>query len=156
MKYNVIVSVIIAILAWAFSGCTSLVKVPPYPTGTAWSSEVKRLGVVTADSGRWPLSLHSVPSDYTFQAALRSKAAAQFGVPETEIVLGEASVKVGAELDGTIRDWKATAEAGQLKNVGAVAKSPSDGLLEVKKLLDAGAITQAEFDAKKKILMERL
>ena len=34
--------------------------------------------------------------------------------------------------------------------------SPSDALLQLKKLLDAGAITQAEFDAKKKVLLEKL
>jgi hypothetical protein len=35
-------------------------------------------------------------------------------------------------------------------------KSPADSLLELKKLLDAGAITPAEYDAKKKALLERM
>jgi len=36
------------------------------------------------------------------------------------------------------------------------AKSTADSLLELKKLLDAGAITQAEYDAKKKVILEKL
>ena len=35
-------------------------------------------------------------------------------------------------------------------------KSAGDGLLELKKLLDAGAITKEEYDAKKKVLIEKL
>lgn len=35
-------------------------------------------------------------------------------------------------------------------------KSVADSLLELKKLLDAGAITQAEYDAKKKVLVDKL
>ena len=42
------------------------------------------------------------------------------------------------------------------KPSASVAKSPSDSLLELKKLLDAGAITPAEFEAKKKALLEKL
>ena len=66
------------------------------------------------------------------------------------------TVKIGAELAGTICDWKATAEVGQKKQTAASAKSPGDSLLELKKLLDAGAITPAEYEAKKKSLVDRL
>ena len=38
----------------------------------------------------------------------------------------------------------------------APSKSVSDSLIEIKKLLDLGAITQAEYDAKKKVLIEKL
>ncbi len=139
------------------SGCTSVIKVAPYPTSAPWGDEVKRLGTVTADSGRWPLALHSVPPDYTFHAALRSKASSQFGVPEAEVVLSEVTVQIGAELDGTIRDWKASAAAGQRKaSEPTTAKSPSEALIELKKLLDVGAITQGEYEAKKKALLEKL
>lgn len=65
-------------------------------------------------------------------------------------------MKIGAEMDGTIRDWKATAEVGQKKPTVAAAKSPGDALLELKKLLDAGAITSAEYEAKKSVLIEEL
>ena len=40
--------------------------------------------------------------------------------------------------------------------VSAPDKSTADRLLELKQLLDAGALTQAEYDAKKKILLEKL
>lgn len=142
-------------LTLVFSGCTSIVRVAPFPNGEAWSAEVKRLGIVTADSGRWPLSLHSLPPEYTFQAALRSAAGQRFGVPEGEIVLGEATVKIMAEIDGTIRSWKATAEAGQRKSQSG-EKSPSAVLVELKKLLDAGVISQGDYDVKKKALLEKL
>ena len=36
------------------------------------------------------------------------------------------------------------------------AKSTADRLLELKKLLDAGALTKEEYDAKKKVLLEKL
>lgn len=42
------------------------------------------------------------------------------------------------------------------KPTTAPAKSTADSLMELKKLLDAGAITQAEYDAKKKALMDKL
>lgn len=35
-------------------------------------------------------------------------------------------------------------------------KSPSESLIELKKLLDAGVITQSDFDAKKKVLLEKM
>ena len=145
------------LVALISTGCTSVVKCAPYPSAEAWTPEVKKLGIVTADSGKWPLSLHSVPPDYTFYAALRSVASGTYGVPESEIVLGEVTVQIGAELDGTIRDWKATAEAGQKSGAPvSVGKTPSEALLELKKLLDAGAITQEEYAAKKKSLLEKL
>jgi len=157
MKSKLLVSLLGLALLTLCSGCTSVVKFAPYPSAAAWTPEVKPLGTVTADSGKWPLSLHSQPSDYTYYSALRAKAATAYGVPEPEIVLGEVTVKIGAEIDGTIRDWTATAAAGWSKTVvAAPAKSTADALLELKKLLDAGAITPAEYEAKKKVLVEKL
>jgi len=157
MKRQLLILLLVSGIALLFAGCTSVLKIAPYPTAEVWGTDVHPLGTVTANSGRWPMSLHSVPPDYTFYAALRSKAASQFGVAESEIVLGEVTVKIGAELDGTIRDWKATAKAGQRRGSEPTnGKSPSDALIELKKLLDAGAITQEEYDAKKKTLLERL
>jgi hypothetical protein len=42
------------------------------------------------------------------------------------------------------------------KPTAMTAKSPADALMELKKLLDAGAITPVEYDAKKKALMDKL
>ena len=66
------------------------------------------------------------------------------------------TVKIGAEMDGAIRDWKAIAEVGQKKLTAAPARSPADALLELKKLLDAGPIASAEYVAKKKVLIDKL
>jgi hypothetical protein len=137
------------------SGCHSLVKYAPSPP-VAWGPDVRVLGTVTANSGRWPLALNAPPPEYTCYAALRAKAAKQFGVPPDEIMLGEVTVRIGSEIVGTVRDWKASALAGQKKPVSVTDKSPADQLLELKKLLDAGIITQAEYDIKKKPLIDRL
>ena len=145
----------LALLALAFTGCVSVVKYPPSPAA-AWGPDVRKLGTVTATSGKWPLSLQSIPPDYTFYSALRSVTSGTYGVPETEIVLGEVTVQIGAELDGTIRDWKATADAGQEKTAKPAPKSTADALIELKKLLDVGAITPAEYAAKKNALLEKL
>ncbi len=144
------------LLALFTTGCTSVVKCPPYPTADSWSGEVKTLGPVKADSGKWPLSLHQQPSDYTYYSALVAKAESLYGVPKAEIILSEVDVKLLAEMDGTIRDWKASATAGQKKVQVTAGKTPTDTLVALKKLLDAGAITQAEYDAKKKELLGRL
>lgn len=129
----------------------------PFPSATAWTPEVKKLGVVTANSGRWPLSLHSVPPDYTFHSALRANAVNKFAIPEAEVVLGEVTVEIGAELDGTIRDWTATAEVGQKKAAPTTAEKPiAEKLAEIKKLLEAGVISQSDYDSKKKSLLESL
>lgn len=145
----------LVIAALGFSGCTSIVKVAPFPSPTAWDDPaVKKLGPVSADSGVWPLSLHSVP-DYTIQSTLRSNASNKYKVPADQIVLSEATVQVGAELDGTIRDWKATAEAGQLANGGA-EKTPAQQLTELKKLLDAGLISKADYETKKAAILQKM
>jgi hypothetical protein len=135
------------------TGCKSMITLPPSPN-EEWGDDVKRLGLVKADSGLWPLSLRSVPPEYTFQSALRRNAASKFGVPEPEVMLGPTMVEIGAELDGTIRDWKATAEAGQRKQT--TRGDTSAALMALKKLFDAGAITQAEYEAKKKDLLGKL
>jgi hypothetical protein len=158
MKTKLLASILGLACALALlTGCTSVIKVAPFPDSTPWGDDVRPLGTVMAKSGAWPLSLHSAPPDHTFYSALRANASSQFGVPEPEIVLGEVTVQIGAEMDGTIRDWKATAEAGQRKVAAAPkAKSAADSLIELKKLFDAGAITPVEYEAKKKTLLEKL
>lgn len=104
------------------------------------------------------LVLRSALPGQTFYSALQVQAASQYSVPEQEVVLREVTVQIGAERDGTIRDWKATAEAGQKKGGAAAkpAKSAADSLLELKELLDAGAIIPAEYEAKKKAALDKL
>lgn len=100
-------------------GCTSVLK---YPPSAGWGSSVQVLGPVQADSGSWPLSLRDTPPPYTFTSALQAKAAAQYHVPPGSVVLGEMTVAIGSELDGTIRNWTAAAVAGQVTNI--VPNSP--------------------------------
>lgn len=98
------------VIALALAGCASVSKYAPLPT---WEQKVATLGQVKARSGRWPLALHVPPPEYTFQAALLDAAAKQYGIPKDQITLGEISVKFVAEIDGTIRSWEASAEAGR-------------------------------------------
>lgn len=108
-------------LASLLAGCASAVKYAPFGE---WSSDVRTLGQVTAESGGWPLSLHTPPPEYTFYSALRKKASSTYHVPENEIVLGEVDVKFMSEIDGTIRSWTASATAGQKPQAATAAGSP--------------------------------
>jgi hypothetical protein len=94
-------------------GCESTLK---YPPSANWGPNTKILGPVKADSGMWPLSLSAPPPQFTYFAALRDKAAYQFNQPADSIAIGEMTVVVGSEMDGTVRDWSATAVAGQNTN----------------------------------------
>jgi hypothetical protein len=114
---------IAAFAAALLCGCVSTINYPAYPSAN-WNG-IKTLGTVTADSGAWPLSLNAPPPDYTYYSALCSKASEQFNVPKSQVVLGEVSVVYGSEMDGTIRDWKATAIAGQNTNAPIIQDAPS-------------------------------
>src|SRR5438132_11376578 len=100
---NILIMIAAATL---FCGCASTIKYPAYPAAVNWQKDVKILGPVTADSGRWPLSLNSPPPDYTYYTALQAKAAEQYHVPRSQVVLGEVAVNYMAEVVGTIRSWK--------------------------------------------------
>ena len=104
------------LIAATLTGCVSPIK---YPPSADWGKGTRILGPVKANSGFWSLSLRDTPSEYTFTAALRDKAAAEYNVPPESVVLGEKTVYIGAELDGTIRDWRAEALAGQNTNTPA-------------------------------------
>lgn len=61
-----------------------------------------------------PLSLTIAPPASNYQAALRKAAAKLYSVPESEVVLGEITVRfVCNELLGTVRGWQAKAIAGK-------------------------------------------
>lgn len=123
-------SLLLAIALLLLTGC-SVTKSSLYP-GTAKTPSLQEAGVtilgeVTACQGafcegQWPLSLPQPPPAYTYQRAIQKKAATQFNVPESEIVLGEIAVGYHAEMIGTIRGWEATAMVGR-KSAGEAAKA---------------------------------
>ena len=162
MKAKFLASLLGLTVLALFSGCSSVIKLAPYPDSKPWGDEVKLLGTVMADSGRWPLALQSTPPEYTFFSALRTRAAMTYRVPDDEIVLRDVTVRIKSEVVGTIRSWHASAIAGRRitkpepsKSAAESPKSAADSLLELKRLLDAGAITQAEYDAKKKAILDK-
>ena len=112
--------ILLSILSILLIGCTSQLAFQGYGV---WNADVKELGVVSScngkscDKAQWPLSLKTPPEATTYHAALRREAAEKYGVSEHEIVLGEVSVEILAELDGTIRSRKATAIAGKIVKV---------------------------------------
>jgi hypothetical protein len=104
---------LLTVIPLLLAGCESTLK---YPPSTNWSAGTKILGPVEADSGMWSLSLSAPPPEYTYFAALRDKAAFKFNVPTESVAIGEMTVSIGAEMDGTVRDWHASAIAGQNTN----------------------------------------
>lgn len=110
-NFPVLFAVAIAVLT---SGCKSVVKYAP-TAPPPWGLEVRTLGQVKANSGRWPLSLNVPPPEYTFYDALRTQAATTYSVPKSEVVLDEVTVSFTAEIVGTIRKWEASALAGHKK-----------------------------------------
>jgi hypothetical protein len=70
------------------------------------------------------LSLPGPPPAYSYEAALRKKAAAVFGVPEPQIAIGDMQVAYYAEFIGTIRGWVATAITARRPAPAAAATDP--------------------------------
>lgn len=124
------------VVALLLTGC-GVNKRSLYP-GTAQPADLRAptiqiLGDVTACQGawckkpeggyEWPIGLSHPPAALTYQRALERKAAQQFGVPESEVVLGDISVGFTTELIGTIRGWEASAVAGRKTTPGEAAKA---------------------------------
>lgn len=96
------------------------------PSSGTWTADTVLLGPVVACKGgnsdfsehhkecnKWPLSIPSLPHPETHHAELRTKAAEQYYVDGSTIVLKDVQVTYNTELVGTIRGWKATAIAGK-------------------------------------------
>ena len=100
-------------------GCTTPLTLASYGS---WEGAIE-LGPVKACKGGslsidqecsgWPLSLPSLPSPDTHYTELKAKAATQYKLDPSLIVLKDVSVEYVAEINGVIRGWKATAIAGR-------------------------------------------
>ena len=133
-------------------------------------SSVEMLGPVTACAGglccgeeegcQWPLALTNPPEAYTYQAALRAKAVQQYGIPATEIVLGDIAVETENELVGTVRGWRATAQAGHRRLGGAERKDRrgdrTERLRELEQLREAGLLRPDEYARKRAAILDEL
>ena len=118
---------------------TGCISSPTLYPGTGQTPDLQEpgvtvLGEVTACQGAWckkddggyesQLSLPAPPPAYTYQSALAKKAAKQYGIPESDVVIGEMKVGYYAEMIGTIRGWKADAPVGKsLKRSGSTSAS---------------------------------
>ena len=97
--------------------------------------EVQILGEISTCHGAGcndesSLSLTIAPPASNYQAALRKKAAQLYSVPESQVVLGEITVRFSCnELLGTIRGWQAQAIAGKktLSEDGMSTSRPAHG-----------------------------
>ena len=112
LKYFMKNTLCVLAAALLLTGCESTLK---SPATAGWNSS-RVLGPIKATSGIWPLSLNAPPPQYTYFAALRDQAAYKFNVPPASVEFDEMTVRVGSEMDGTVRDWTATAIAGQNTN----------------------------------------
>lgn len=72
----------------------------------------------------WPLSLPTMPHPDTHYAELKAKAAAQYQVDPSRIVLKDVAVEYVTEINGVIRGWKASAIAG-VQRAQETATSPA-------------------------------
>ena len=153
---------ILATATAALGGCATHLT---YPGTAPFDDSVQMLGPVTACAGggccgeeegcQWPLALTNPPDAYTYQAALRDKAVRRYGVPPEEVVLGDIAVETEAELVGTIRGWKATAQAGR-RAVTTSTQTPAARLEALEQLRQRGLISPAEYERKRSAILEAL
>src|SRR5436309_7274469 len=133
------------------AGCAPAMHLT-YPGVGVLDRDVELLGPVTVcrgggccsteDGCQWPLSLTNPPEAYTYQAALRDRVVKKYGVPASDVVLGDISVETENELVGTVRSWKATAQAGRRRSASAGASSREDRLRELEGLFARGVISR--------------
>ena len=95
-------------------GCTTPLNLAPHG---AWDGATE-LGPVMACKGGsvsfdrecsgWPLSIPSLPPPDTHYTELKAKAAAQYHVDASVVVLKDVAVEYVTEVNGVIRGWKAS------------------------------------------------
>jgi hypothetical protein len=111
--------ILIVLLVFLTAACTTPLTLAPHGQ---WDGATE-LGPVMACKGGsasfdrecsdWPLSISSLPSPDTHYTELKAKAATQYNVDPSLIVLKDVSVKYVIEINGVIRGWKATTIAGR-------------------------------------------
>lgn len=104
------------------AGCTTPIMLPP---SGMWDATTVALGPVVAckggassgtveeGCGGWPLSLPSMPHPDVHYAELKARAAQQYTVDQSVVVLKDVHVDYRSEINGVIRGWRATAIAGR-------------------------------------------
>ena len=114
-----LVAVVLALIS---ADCSIVLR---YPPSRSWTESVETLGAVTfcrggfcdgSDEGlQWPIAFKTVPQAEAHYAELAAKAATMYHLSSQEIVLRHVSVSYSTEMDGTIRGWKSSAQAGRLR-----------------------------------------
>ena len=85
------------------------------------------------------------------------EAVKKYGVPGNEVVLGDISVETENELVGTVRGWRATAQAGRQRTHTAQAPpSTEDRLRELDRLLERHVISHDEYERKRAAILNEL
>lgn len=151
------------------SACTTQLAYRGYGT---WDQSVKVLGPVevcrgafcqSSDEGaQFALALMMPPEAETYHAALRAKAATVYHVPEEQIVLSEVQVHVVSEMVGTVRGWRAIAQAGQKPPppppaaVAPAAPSIADRLEALRALHVRGLVSDTEYNARREKILDGL
>ena len=110
---------LVLLLAVLTAACTTPLTLAPHGS---WDGATE-LGPVKACKGGslsfdqecagWPLSIPSIPPPDTHYTELKAKAATQYKLDPSLIVLKDVSVEYVTEINGVIRGWKATEIAGR-------------------------------------------
>ncbi len=159
------VRVVLFVVLALMSGCTQMQTYPGYGM---WDDEVEPLGPVsfckggycqgTDEGTQWPLALALPPIAATYHSALRQKASSIYHVPIEEIVLGEVNVKLTTEAVGTVRGWRAEAQAGR-RRAGAARSGDSDSATRLRNLGQLhknGLISDEEYERRRDEILDDL
>ncbi len=167
---------VIAMAALA-SGCAMVESPTTRPGLLSWDDTVELLGPVSfckgelcgaSDEGpQSALDLAVPPEAPVYYSALQQKASSIYRVPVEEVVLGEVIVTLSTEAVGTVRGWKADANAGRRrpKEEAKVERrqqkddAPSSikkRLRELQELRDEGLISEDEYDGRRQAILDQL
>lgn len=158
------------------SGC-AMMETQTSPGLLSWDDSVELLGPVSFCKGEFcrgtdegsqsALSLALPPEAPTYYSALQQKASSIYRVPVEEVVLSEVLITLSTEAVGTVRAWKADANAGR-RRPKAEAKAerrppqvdpPSsikDRLRKLKELREEGLISEDEYESRRESILDQL
>jgi hypothetical protein len=80
----------------------------------------------------------------------------KYSIPANEVVLGDIAVETDNELVGTVRGWKATAQAGRRRPTAPGPAGVEDRLRTLDGLRSHGAISNEEYERKRAAILDEL
>jgi hypothetical protein len=161
------------------AGCT-MMQSPTNPALLSWDDSVELIGPVsfcqgepcrgTDEGAQPPLSLAQPPEAPTYYSALQQKASSVYRVPVEQVVLSEVIITLSTEAVGTVRGWKADANAGRRrpKEESKPERKPAqpppvdsqssikNRLRQLQELRDEGLISDDEYGSRRRSILDEL